>query len=102
VKAFESRILPVYYKHSSFSSFLRSLCYYDFHRAPRSDCVEYSHEKFHRDHPECLSLVCCAKQRSVRPRAVPGTVCHSRVVDSALTRALTFNPIVPTTTKLVC
>ena len=58
---------------SHYSSFLRSLCYYDFHRV-RGDVesCEYIHDLFHRDHPENLSKVStifCPLSMTSAPRA---------------------------------
>jgi len=55
--AFETNVLPVYYKHNRYSSFLRSLSYYSFVKNSSNDYVEYTHPQFLRDHPELLSQV---------------------------------------------
>lgn len=52
---FSEKVLPLYFKHSNFASFIRQLNMYDFHKL-RSSSQEhiYKHPKFIKDHPELL------------------------------------------------
>lgn len=58
VSPFEANVLPMYYKHNRYSSFLRSLSYYSFVKVSNPDAAaEYTHPQFRRGHPEDLSRV---------------------------------------------
>ncbi|XP_066507672.1 heat shock factor protein 1 [Hoplias malabaricus] len=64
---FSKDVLPLYYKHSNITSFIRQLNMYGFHKvAPVSggllkeegqDCVEFQHEFFTKDQPHLLTLI---------------------------------------------
>lgn len=64
VDAFEKIVLPKYFNHSRFDSFIRQLNFYSFHKS-RSDpdlqciskAVRYSHEYFRQGHPELLQKI---------------------------------------------
>ncbi|XP_036450175.1 heat shock factor protein isoform X2 [Colossoma macropomum] len=65
---FSKELLPLYYKHSNMTSFIRQLNMYGFHKVvpvdsgllkddSRGDFVEFQHEHFCRDQPHLLSLI---------------------------------------------
>ena len=58
VHDFTENILPKYYKHNNFASFIRQLNLYDFHkkRTKTNENIFY-HQYFQRDHKELLTLI---------------------------------------------
>lgn len=55
---FEATVIPLYFKHSNYSSFVRQLNMYDFHKTVANPQIaEFHHSFFQRGRPDLLHLV---------------------------------------------
>ena len=68
-QTFVNDILPLYFKHKNFSSFIRQLNMYDFHKVP-GDSYIFSHPLFVEGSPENLSKI-KRKNSSTKPDKNP-------------------------------
>lgn len=58
IEGFTANVLPKYFRHSNYSSFVRLLNMYDFTKAHRkAESLGFAHRNFKRGHPELLSYI---------------------------------------------
>ena len=72
--AFETKVIPQYFKHSNLPSFVRQLNLYGFHKTTQDpDVCEFRHKHFKRDHEHLLQHI-RRKQVVEKPDAGCGSI----------------------------
>lgn len=64
---FSKKVLPMYFKHSNFTSFIRQLNMYGFHKMVqiKGDLLEFKNEYFQKDRKDLLGMVSRKKKDSL-------------------------------------
>lgn len=58
IEAFSKNVLPKYFKHGNFQSFVRQLNMYDFHKTAQDPHrIEFQHPSFRKDRPDLIKAI---------------------------------------------